>query len=183
MKVTIRDSKLLKAIVPDVLASYLKSNGWEEKGAIYDNAGTIWCLRKYSEENVEILLPLRQNLRDYAARIGDVIKILEDVENRSQMDILSDLITIYPNITIQGIVMQIQTPNPDKLGGKITLLGIIVDKLQKIHTELSGYNYIIAIKAYQERLPVFCQGDLIKENNAFILKHTRQFSLDNLVNY
>ncbi|MBD2386549.1 hypothetical protein [Cylindrospermum sp. FACHB-282] len=180
MKVTIRDSKILKTIEPNVLETYLKSNGWEEKGHIYDDAGTIWSFKKYAEGEFEILLPLRQNLYDYAARIVDAMKILEEVENRSQMDILSELITTYPDINIQAVVMQIQTPNPDKLSGEIILLGVVVDKLRRIHTELSGYNYILAIKAYQERLPVFCSGDLIKENNIFILKYPRQFSLSKL---
>lgn len=40
--------------------------------------------------------------------------------------------------------------------------------------------YILALKAYQERLPVYCIGDLIKENGTFILKNPRQFILDNL---
>jgi hypothetical protein len=183
VKVTIRDSKILKTIEPQVLEAYLKSNGWQEKGHIYDNAGTIWKYKKYAEGEFEILLPLRQNLYDYAARIIDAIKILEEVENRSQMNILSELITTYPDITIQGIVMEIQTPNADKLSGEITLLGVVVDKLRKIHTQLAGYNYILAIKAYQERLPVFCTGELIKENNIFVLKHPRKFSLDQLANF
>jgi hypothetical protein len=35
-----------------------------------------------------------------------------------------------------------------------------------------------AIKAYQERLPVICTGDLIKEGNTFVLKKPRHFALD-----
>lgn len=180
MKVSIRDSKILKTIEPNVLETYLKSNGWQKTGHIYANAGAIWSFKKSAEGEFEILLPLRQNLGDYAARIIDAIKILEEVENRSQIEILSDLITTYPDLTIEGIVMQIQTPNAEKLSGKIILLGVVVDKLRKINTELAGYNYILAIKAYQERLPVFCTGDLIKENNIFILKYPRQFSLGKL---
>ncbi|WP_449416154.1 hypothetical protein [Phormidium nigroviride] len=33
---------------------------------------------------------------------------------------------------------------------------------------------------YQERLPVLCTGDLIKENNAFTLKNPRNLTLDEL---
>ncbi|AFZ23399.1 hypothetical protein Cylst_1085 [Cylindrospermum stagnale PCC 7417] len=182
MKVTIRDSKILKTIEPNVLETYLKSNGWQKKGHIYDGAGAIWKYKKYAEGEFEILLPLRQSLYDYAARIIDAIKILEEVENRSQIHILSELITTYPNITIQGVVMQIQMPNPNQLRGEITLLGVVVDQLRKIHTELADCDYILAIKAYQERSPVFCIGDLIKKNNRFILENPRQFSLDKLAN-
>ncbi len=51
-----------------------------------------------------------------------------------------------------------------------------MDKLRKIKTELADHDYILAIKAYQERLPVLCTGDLIKEDNKFIMK-----KIDNLV--
>ena len=58
------------------------------------------------------------------------------------------------------------------------MLGIVVDKLRPIHTELADRDYILALKAYQERLPVYCTGDLIKENGVFILKNPHHFSLD-----
>lgn len=74
--------------------------------------------------------------------------------------------------------MQIANPNADKLSGEMTLLGVVVDKLRPIHTELANHDYILAIKAYQERLPVTCKGDLIKENNTFILKKPYSFSID-----
>lgn len=76
--------------------------------------------------------------------------------------------------------MQIHAPNADKFSGEIILVGVIADKLRKIQTELADRDYILAIKAYQERLPVLCTGDLIKENNTFTLKNPRNLTLDNL---
>jgi hypothetical protein len=110
----------------------------------------------------------------------EVMETLEIVENRSQIEILADLITSLPNMTLQGIVMQIYTPNTDKLSGEITLIGVIADKLRKIQTSLADKDYILAIKAYQERLPILCSGDLIKDNNAFILKNPHNLTLDEL---
>ncbi len=52
--------------------------------------------------------------------------------------------------------------------------------LESVKSMFADQDYILAIKAYQERLPVLCTGDLIKEDHKFILKKTRQFSLDNL---
>lgn len=76
--------------------------------------------------------------------------------------------------------MQIDSPNSDQLSGKIALLGVVIDKLQRIQTELFDRDYILAIKAYQERLPVLCWGDLIKENNTFILKNSHNFTLEQI---
>jgi len=106
------------------------------------------------------------------------MEILEKVEKRSQLEILSDLITNAPNVIIQGIVTHVAAPNAGHKSGEIILLGVIVDKLRPIHTKLADREYVLAVQAYQERLPVLCTGDLIKENNAFILKNPRQFYLD-----
>jgi hypothetical protein len=63
-------------------------------------------------------------------------------------------------------------------GGEVTLLGVIIDKLRPIHTELGDRDYILALKAYPERLLVYCTGDLIQENGKLVLKNPRQFSLE-----
>jgi len=75
-------------------------------------------------------------------------------------------------------VMQIHPPKADQLSGKIIMLGVVIDKLRKIQTELFNHDYILAIKAYQERLPIACTGDLTKEDSCFVLKNTRNFALD-----
>jgi len=42
-------------------------------------------------------------------------------------------------------------------------MGFVVGKLKKINREeLSGSDYHLAVKAYEERSPVTCFGDLIK---------------------
>ena len=49
-------------------------------------------------------------------------------------------------------------------------------KLKKINRELSGSDYDLAVKGYEERSPVTCFGDLIKENDCFVL-NSRDFVL------
>lgn len=44
-------------------------------------------------------------------------------------------------------------------------------KLRKIGVSLTEPEYTLAIKAYQELLPVVCTGDLIKEHGSFVLKN------------
>jgi hypothetical protein len=178
MKVTVKDSETIETVDLNQLRNYLQIRGWHEDQPFLENA-SLWH-KLLAGEEFEILLPNQQTLGDYAARIREAIQILETVENRSQVEILADLITGIPNTTIQGVVMQIHTPNAEKLSGEITLLGVIADKLRKIQTQLADKDYILAIKAYQERLPFVCTGDLIKENQTFILKNPRNFTLDDL---
>ncbi|MFL9458626.1 MULTISPECIES: hypothetical protein [Nostocales] len=175
MKVTIKDSQILKTVNPDVLQAHLLATGWHETGRIYNDAGAIWRLKKDAAPEYEILLPLQHNLGDYAERISDILKTLEVVENRDQVEILSEFLTNYPNFTCFGIVVQIATPPIDKLSGEITLLCSIFEKLQEVKTELANHDYILAIKAYQERLPIRCTGDLVKVNNHFLLKNPQNF--------
>jgi hypothetical protein len=66
----------------------------------------------------------------------EIMETLEKAENRSQVDILGELLTTVPNFTLQGIVIQINTPNADKLSGEIIILGVVFDKLRRITTEL-----------------------------------------------
>jgi len=81
-------------------------------------------------------------------------------------------------VTVQGIVMQIQPENVTELRGQITLFGSVNNQTCKIQTELIGRDYILAIKAYQERIPIFCTGNLIKVNDVCILQGTCNVTLD-----
>ena len=96
MKVTIKDSQTLKTVQPDVIQTHLQATGWQETGRIYNDAGAIWRLKKDTADEYEILLPLQHNLGDYAERISDILKTLEIVESRHQVDILSEFITSNP---------------------------------------------------------------------------------------
>ncbi|MBD2184114.1 hypothetical protein H6S82_03040 [Planktothrix sp. FACHB-1355] len=175
MKVTVRDSETLKTIEPSQLAAYLQTHGWYEDGSFLDNA-TIWLYKKDDVDEFEILLPNLKSLGDYAARMSDALSTLEVVEKRSQLDILSDLLTSASNIEIQGMVIEIEEFNST---GIVTLMGVVVGKLRRINVELRQPEYNLAIKAYEQRLPVICTGDLIKKDSFFVLNNPRNFAILN----
>ena len=179
MKVTVEDAQIIKNIEPQELRDYLQSHGWYEDGQFLDNA-TIWHKQVLEEGEFEILLPNTKNVRDYIPRIREAIETLAASENLSQLEILSNFINNYPNLKLQGFVTQIATPHEYKLSGEITIVCPVFDKLRKIKTELKDHNYILAIKAYQERLPIVCMGDLSKENNIFVLISPRGFQIENI---
>lgn len=172
MKVIVRDSQILKTIEPNVLKEHLQERGWYEDSPFLDNA-TIWLWKNGEKDEYEILLPLKQSLGDYAARMSEALKTLEVVEGRSQLDILRDLLTSLPNIAIQGIVTKVEVEN-----NQVTVMGVVAGKLRKIRVDLDGPEYDLAVKAYQERVPVVVTGDFIKEGDAFVLKNPRNFGLD-----
>jgi hypothetical protein len=177
MKAIVCDREIINHLQPSALEAYLQATGWHERHRIPDKV-SVWTRDTFCEDKLKVYVPLDQEFDDYARRMYELMETLEKAENRSQLDIISELITTVPNISIQGTVMQIHTPNADQLSGKIIIIGVVIDKLRKIQTELFNHDYILAIKAYQERLPIVCTGDLIKEESGFVLKNVRNFALD-----
>ena len=172
MKVTVRDSHILKTIEPSVLEKYLQINGWHKARQFYE--GFIWSKKNSLSQEGEVLVSPHQDFDDFAEVMCRNLKALEVVENRSQLDILSDLITALPNVAISGWINKVHEA---EFAAKITLMGFVVGKLRKIHLELSGSDCQLALKAYEARSPVTCFGDLIKENDGFVLNNPHDFAL------
>jgi hypothetical protein len=164
----------LAAVDPTQFAAYLKVRGWYESHLFLENA-MIWLLQGDASGELEILLPLKQNLKDYSARIQEALQTLESVEQRSQFEILSDLLTVMPNSTVQGLVTNLYE---GVTSGKVTLMGVIAGKLHRVQLELSEPTYELAIKAYQARIPVLCPGDLVKQGRLFMLQNVHHLTLD-----
>lgn len=177
MNVTVKDINILQSIQPQQVANYLQNHGWHQQKHLQDKA-SIWMQGNEVGEPVTIVLPLNQDIPGFPVSISVILETLETKENRSQLDIISELITTVNNIIIQGIVRQINAPNADQLSGKIVSLGVVCDQLREIQIELFNHDYILAIKAYQERLPIACTGDLLREDSCFVLKNIRNFALD-----
>ncbi|MFP4103383.1 hypothetical protein [Coleofasciculus sp.] len=174
MKVTVRDPEILKCLEPERVRTYLQQHHWQEVRQLEDTA-SIWTRQDEIGEELEILLPLKPEFLDFPRRMAEVLQTLEISEQTSQLDILSDLVTYVPNITLQGIVTNVQE---GATMGTVTLMGIVVGKLRRIQLNLTEPIYELAVKAYQARIPVICQGELKKQGRSFVLQHPHHFTLD-----
>jgi hypothetical protein len=90
MKVTIEDYEVLKAIQPLQVVSYLQATGWQEESKDNDKSST-WVKRNYSEGELILNLPLKPDIRYFSHRMAEVLKIISDAENRSELDIVNDI--------------------------------------------------------------------------------------------
>jgi hypothetical protein len=90
VKVTIRDKDALTALSWVGLKTYLESKGWKPVDDISDKA-VVYQRRVKKTRYWEILVPLRTDLADYAARMGDAVRTLGRVEDRSELDVYEDL--------------------------------------------------------------------------------------------
>ncbi|MBD2774226.1 hypothetical protein [Iningainema tapete] len=174
MIVTVRDPKILKSLEPEKVRTYLQMHHWQEQRQIEDKAA-IWTRKNETGQEFEILLPLKSEFLDFPRRMAEVLQTLEEASQTSQLEILGDLFTSASNVTIQGIVTNLQEGATTV---QVTLMGVIVDKLRRILLELDEPVYELAVKAYQARIPVLCQGDLVKQSRSFILHNPHNFTLD-----
>jgi len=179
MRAIVNDVEVLSHLQPQQVEVYLKETGWHERSRVPHRV-SIWTRDTYLEDHLKIQLPVEQDFDDYSLRMSEIMETLEKAENRSQLDILSELMTTAPNITIEGLVNQVNAHSIDGLNGQIILVGVVVDRLRKIRVLLSNNDYNLAVKAYQERSPLVIQGDLIKEDDNFVLKNPRNITLQSL---
>ena len=86
MKVRIADSEALKKITPSQILTYLKSKG-AKKTDLFEGKAAIFAYK-----DNELLVPLASHYSDYALRMADIMSCLEKIEDRSQLEILEDIV-------------------------------------------------------------------------------------------
>jgi len=89
MKATIRDAGAIGALNPLNLIGYLRARGWERFSEL-PGRFSVWHHAEHRD--AEILVPLRREASDFVSQLAAGIAQLELVENRSQLDILRDLL-------------------------------------------------------------------------------------------
>lgn len=90
MRVEIRDPSVFAALSHVDVRRYLQAAGWQDQGVLQDKA-TIHTHADASGREWEVLLPSREDLGDYKARMAEAVRYVARVENRSELDVLGDL--------------------------------------------------------------------------------------------
>ncbi len=176
MIVSVRDPNILSNLDPQQLINYLIARGWQQEnlGDNANNQESVWVLTVSLGSEFDITLPLNRKTRSFALRMAEILETLEKAEGRSQLDILSDLVTFIPNVEIPGMVIRLAESSHTF---NIIIMGFVVGKPQEIHTLLNEQEYQLARMAYTERLAVVCTGDLTKQNGNFVLLKPSGFAL------
>jgi hypothetical protein len=97
MRAAIRDATALSALRPLEIMAYLRSSGWKNV-AEQPNHSSTWLYKDAAGEEFEIAVPLNHTFRDFAQRMSDVLSTLEAVEQRSQLEILHDLVVTSADV-------------------------------------------------------------------------------------
>ncbi len=114
MKPDIRDAASIQSLRPLEVAAYLRAKGWDPIPAT--PGMSIWQ-RRLGDEEFELVVPLESSVRDYALRMGEVLRTLAAVENRSQTDIYADLLTTFAD------VVRIRIDDPEAKDGTLSIEG------------------------------------------------------------
>ena len=109
MKVEIQDRDALARLSLLDVRAYLDSQGWSAAGR-YGTVATIYEARDSAGKNFELLLPMKESLADYAARMGDIVGTLADVEGRDEIAVFHDLVKAGFD------VVRFRAPNADDAG-------------------------------------------------------------------
>lgn len=89
MIVSIKDRQTLGAIKPTLAVAYLRAKGWT-RAAWEPSRYSIWVKSAAGGQN-ELLLPLDPSFGDFPERMAELLAVLQRVEERSQLSILSDI--------------------------------------------------------------------------------------------
>ncbi|MEK5409148.1 hypothetical protein MKX36_25005 [Paenibacillus sp. FSL W8-0439] len=82
---------LISTLKPSEISMYLQTKGWRKVYNYEHNYGSIWRFTSLNEEEVEVILPHNQVLKDYKVRMIELFKSLEVIENRSMGSIINEI--------------------------------------------------------------------------------------------
>jgi hypothetical protein len=103
MRATITDSETIDTISPVDLASYLRVHGWRRGREIGGGLAQTWFWPGISDEGspaetVDVIVPADREMRDFRRRVSETLRTLEEIERRSQLDILSDIQNVLSDV-------------------------------------------------------------------------------------
>jgi hypothetical protein len=123
VKVAVHDAAALRALRPLDVASYLRTHGWAVEGTV---DGFTRYTRNGNRVGIEV--PRGTEYRDFHLRMGEVVGALAQVENRSQLEVLEDLIVAGSD------VIRLRLQGPDVGDGTVTLEdgAAVVDRVRDV---------------------------------------------------
>jgi hypothetical protein len=110
MNVDIRDATTVAALRPTEVTAYLRASGWHEQQR--RDTWSVWM----KGDEFEVIVPLSRQLHDFALRMGDVLRTLSKIEQRSQVEIFADLTTISAD------VIRVRASEPESADGTVSLV-------------------------------------------------------------
>jgi hypothetical protein len=143
MKVSIRDRDILASIRPSDLLAYVRSTDWRQTEELRNQ--TLLFERISNGTSAEIMVPLSSTSSDYALRVGEIFSALADIEQRSQEEILRDVLTSSSDL------IRIRSISPTARDGSISMGAGVALFEQARELLLAAASATVAPRAYWPR--------------------------------
>src|SRR5262249_10847447 len=108
MKALVTDREALASIRPLDLVAYLRAQKWTARDTGRDEPCAEWT-KEDNGEGVEGQGPRHHAWRDYAKRVSEVLALLSEAEDRSQLEILHDVPLVSRDIVRLRAIVQGRT--------------------------------------------------------------------------
>ncbi|GIF19313.1 hypothetical protein BJ973_006358 [Actinoplanes tereljensis] len=112
IRAQVTDRDALAARLPSELAMYLRAHDWTIRSR--EGSAVQW-VKTVDDEEFEALQPQESTIRDYAARVRDLLNVVAISEDRSELEVLTDI----SNVSMD--VHTVRTFPPDNAPGMIGL--------------------------------------------------------------
>lgn len=90
------DADTLRSLSPQEVASYLQAKGWILDSTV---AGMVETFsRETHGRQRRVILPLSREFADYALRLSELLDVVQDEEQRSQLSIVSDVVNALKDV-------------------------------------------------------------------------------------
>ena len=96
-EITDTDTDTLRSIRPLDIASYLHATGWQNPEDLGDKA-SLWTMP--GDSDAEVVVPKRQSFSDFGLRVSEVLQTLGRIEQRSQLNIFSDIVSVWSDLIL-----------------------------------------------------------------------------------
>ncbi|GAA2621154.1 hypothetical protein [Paractinoplanes durhamensis] len=152
IRAQVTDRDALAARLPSELAMYLRAHNW----TIGERSGSsvLW-LKVVDGEEFEALQPQESTIRDYAARVRDLLNVLAVTEDRSELEVLSDI----SNVSMD--VHTIRTFPPDNAPG---MIGIEdgVRAFESVRNLVIAAAYVVSVEQPRAVQPARKSAEVLK---------------------
>jgi hypothetical protein len=156
VNVTIRDRDVLGSLRPADLLNYLRASGWQRESEIGEKA-ELWVRSQQDGPEMDVLVPLRREAGDFALRASELLRTLEEVEHRSQQQIIEDIGTSSAD------VVRIRAVSPEAASGSILLDSGVIFFEQAREMVLAAACATVQSKAYWARRKPAPAAEYIKK--------------------
>nr|MDT0658494.1 hypothetical protein [Micromonospora sp. DSM 115978] len=157
IQVRVTDRAAVAARSPSELAMYLRTHGWAVSQR--SETGAQW-VKVVDGDEFEALQPLESGLRDYAARVADLLHVVSVAEGRSELAVLADIAKVSMDLAPGEAPGDVDRSASVAVAGSAVLLQKLDDLGLQFADELGGGQLRELVLGHPEQLRMVRRGGL-----------------------